>query len=55
MKLSFEMMLLLCISILFIISMICSVIRPDSHVFDFCKVALPPIATLVIGYYFGKS
>lgn len=30
---------------------------PDTgkEIFDACKTVIPPIATLVLGYYFGKS
>lgn len=40
---------------LFFMGAMAEVIQPNSGVFEACKTILPPIATLVIGYYFGKS
>jgi len=27
----------------------------SNEIFDACKTVLPPIATLIIGYYFGEK
>ena len=47
--------ILLVLAILFILGAISAVIWPNTVVFEACRTILPPIATLVIGYYFGKS
>ena len=47
--------ILFVLSLLFIASAIISAVWPNSTVFEACKTILPPIATLVIGYYFGKT
>ena len=47
--------ILLTIAILFIIGIISEWLMPNKGIFDACKTILPPIATLVIGFYFGKS
>jgi hypothetical protein len=52
--LKFAQYILLFIFILFIFSAILQTIIPTSPVFDACKLVLPEIATLIIGFYFGK-
>jgi len=47
--------ILLALALLFALGAICELFRPESNIFEACKTILPPIATLVIGYYFGKS
>lgn len=47
--------ILLVLTILFTLGAIAAIIWPNSAVFEACRTILPPIATLVIGYYFGKS
>ena len=51
----FAKAILLSLALLFSLGAICEMVRPDVHIFEACKTILPPIATLVIGYYFGKS
>ena len=51
----FAKYILLVLSLLFILGGISDLIRPEIHIFEACKTILPPISTLVIGYYFGKS
>lgn len=46
---------LLGVSLLLIIGVICEMIQPRTEIFEACVTILPPIATFVIGYYFGKS
>ncbi len=53
--LKFAKAILLMLAILFTIGVICEMIKTQSTVFEACRTILPPIATLVIGYYFGKS
>lgn len=43
------------ISLLFILGAFSELIKPNCGIFEACKTILPPIATLVIGFYFGKS
>ncbi len=43
------------LAILFVLGAASILVWPNSPVFEACRTILPPIATLVIGYYFGKS
>jgi hypothetical protein len=51
----FAKLILGAMTILFILAGISELIRPNCGIFESCKTILPPIATLVIGFYFGKS
>jgi len=51
----FAKLILLVIALLFLFGAIADLINPNGHVFEACKTILPPIATLVIGFYFGKN
>lgn len=53
--LRFAKIILLFIAVLFILASITEVIWPKNAIFETCKIILPSIATLVIGYYFGSS
>ncbi len=53
--LKFAKMILSTIAIIFIMAMFFKLFSKDLVVFEACKTILPPIATLVIGFYFGKS
>lgn len=53
--LQFARQILISISIIFIISWFADLFIPSRGIFDCCKTILPSIATLVIGYYFGKN
>lgn len=53
--LKFAKMILSTIAIIFILAMFFKLFSKDYLVFESCKTILPPIATLVIGFYFGKS
>lgn len=48
--------ILMWIALIFIAGMMSCLLKPDpgAIIFDVCKTVLPPIATLVIGYYFGE-
>lgn len=43
------------LALMFICGGVSAVLWPNSPVFEACRTILPPIATLVIGYYFGRS
>lgn len=43
------------VAFIFILSMFIRIISKDVIVFEACKTILPPIATGVIGFYFGRS
>lgn len=43
------------ISIIYLLSGLSELIYPDNKFFETCKVTLPSLATLVMGYYFGTS
>ncbi len=51
----FAELILLGIGILFFVGIMVEVFIHDSNVFKACNTILPPIATLVIGYYFAKT
>jgi hypothetical protein len=53
--LKFAKSILMVLAILFALGAICDMFKPQSNIFEACKTILPPIATLVIGYYFGRS
>lgn len=48
-------LILLLITTLFIMGCITELIRPHNEIFEASKTILPPIATLVIGFYFGRN
>jgi len=51
----FAKAILMVLAVLFALGAVCDLINPQSSIFEACKTILPPIATLVIGYYFGRS
>lgn len=53
--LKFARQILWYLALLFIFGCFADWLIPDRGIFDCCKTALPSIATLVIGYYFGKT
>ena len=53
--LKFAKLILSTIAIIFILAMFFKLFSKDCIVFESCKTILPPIATLVIGFYFGKA
>ncbi len=54
-RLSFAKSILSGLALLFLVGMLVTVITHDNAIFDACKTVLPPIATLIIGYYFGEK
>lgn len=53
--LTFSKVILIVLAIMWIAGGLSEILRPNNNLFEACKVTLPPIATLIIGYYFGKS
>lgn len=53
--LRFAKLILMTVAAIFIMSMFIRIISKDVIIFEACKTILPPIATGVIGFYFGKS
>lgn len=53
--LKFAKWILMVIAGLFVLGMGCQLFGHDKAIFEACKTILPAIATLVIGFYFGKS
>ena len=51
----FAKAILLGISIMFILGMICKLIQQDTDIFESMKNILPSVATMVIGFYFGRT
>lgn len=47
--------ILLVSSILYFLSWIADWVIPGHEIFDRSSTSIPPIVTLVIGYYFGKT
>lgn len=41
------------IGVIYVLAGMSEIISPHNNVFETCKVTLPSLATLVIGYYFG--
>ena len=56
-KFIFAKWVLLIVAILFLLGGIALMINPTNGecIFDACKTILPPIATLILGYYFSES
>lgn len=53
--LNFARQILMCLTILFLLSWVADWLIPGRGIIDCCKTVAPSIATLVIGYYFGKT
>lgn len=51
----FAKAILMALAVLFFLGGVAEILQPNSNIFEACKTILPPVATLVIGYYFGKS
>jgi hypothetical protein len=52
---AFAKSILVVVAVLFALGGASEFFQPNSGVFEACKTILPPIATLVIGFYFGRS
>ncbi len=48
-------MILCAIMSLFVLGVFTFIFTKNLVIFEACKTILPPIATLVIGFYFGKT
>lgn len=53
--LCFAKWILAIIGVIYVLAGLSEVIYPHNNVFETCKVTLPSLATLVIGYYFGTT
>jgi len=53
--LTFAKYILLAVSLMYSFSAVSELFFPGNSVFETCKITLPSVATLVIGYYFGRS
>lgn len=53
--LSFAKLILAVLGVIFVIAMIGEWVNPGNSVFETCKLTIPSLATLVIGYYFGTA
>lgn len=53
--LTFAKRILFYLLILFILAGMTELWSPGNAIFEACKMAIPSLATLVIGYYFGAS
>lgn len=51
----FAKLILLALATIFLVGMGIDLYHPNSAVFEACKLTIPPLATLVIGYYFGTA
>lgn len=54
-RLSLAKSILFSLAVLFALGMFISSFTHNNEIFDACKTVLPPIATLIIGYYFGEK
>ena len=52
---SFAKAILMVLALIFLVGMGVECYRPNSTVFEACKLTVPSLATLVIGYYFGTT
>jgi hypothetical protein len=53
--LNFAKKILAVLSIIFVMSALFEFYSPNNAIFETCKVTIPSLATLVIGYYFGST
>lgn len=53
--LRFAKVVLLVTAILFLIGGVSELIKPQNAFFEACKTVLPPLAALILGFYFAKS
>jgi hypothetical protein len=53
--LTFAKHILFALAVMFCLGALSDLFFPNSSVFEACKITLPSIATLVIGYYFGST
>lgn len=53
--LNFAKGILIGLAIIFIGAAISEFFKPNNAIYEACKVTVPSLATLVIGYYFGAS
>lgn len=52
---SFAKAILMVLAVIFLVGMGMECYHPNSTVFEACKLTVPSLATLVIGYYFGTT
>lgn len=53
--LDFAKVILLVVAVMYVLAAISELWVGHNAVYEACKITLPSIATLVIGYYFGSS
>ena len=53
--LRFAKWILSIIGAIYVLAGLSEILYPHNNVFETCKVTLPSLATLVIGYYFGTA
>ena len=53
-RLKFAKTILFFLMVMCVLGGITELVRPGNNVFEACRTILPSMATLVIGYYFGK-
>lgn len=51
----FAKAILMMLAVIFLVGMGIECYHPNSAVFEACKLTVPSLATLVIGYYFGTT
>lgn len=51
----FAKSILMVLAVIFLVGMGMECYHPNSTVFEACKLTVPSLATLVIGYYFGTT
>lgn len=47
--------ILIVVALMYVAASITEYFKPANHIYEACKITLPSIATLVIGYYFGSQ
>lgn len=53
--LRFAKCILSAIGVIYVLAGLSEFYCPNNNIFETCKVTLPSLATLVIGYYFGST
>lgn len=51
----FAKCILASLAVIYVLSGLSELFNPGSSIFEACKITIPSIATLVIGYYFGTT
>jgi uncharacterized RDD family membrane protein YckC len=51
----FPIITLIAVAVIYSLAIFTELFFPGNHVFEACSITLPPIATFIIGYFFGSN